>query len=122
MNTKDVNSPFQPWLAKEMDKRGWDAAELARRSGVNQSAIGQVISEKRALGAKLASAIAKALDMPESIVFQLAGLTQQEEGGPTLTENELMYIFRTLDDEDQKLLMSQARAIQRHRRRADASS
>lgn len=121
-STKDLDSPFQDWLAEELEKRGWTMAELARHAGVHQSAIGQVVRKSKALGIKLAQDIAKALDIPEDIVLVMGGLKSDTGDQPTIAENELLYIFRKFDEDERGLLISQARAILRHRRRNDASS
>jgi len=121
-STKDLDSPFQDWITEELNKRGWTMAELARHAGVHQSAIGQVMRKSKALGVKLAQSIAAALDVPEDIVFEMGGLKSTTGDKPTIAENELLYIFRKFDVDERDLLISQARAILRHRRRNNASS
>lgn len=64
---------FGQWLAKELEGRGWNPSEMARRCSVSHVAILRVISGERNAGPDLCRAIAKALEMPEEKVFRLAG-------------------------------------------------
>ena len=44
-----VDELFSDWLMNEMRERGWNQAELARRSGVTRQAIGQIEGMNRAV-------------------------------------------------------------------------
>lgn len=122
MDTMDENSGFQDWLQAELDKRTWNMAELARQAStperpISQSAISQVMLKKNRLGVKLASAIARALELPEDIVFEMGGLKSPSKRDESGIMRELALIFSHLDTEDQQLLIAQARLIRKHRRR-----
>jgi len=67
-------SDFSDWLEKELKDRDWRQADLVKRSGVNSGLLSQILSKQRKPGANTARAIARALGMAESEVFQRAGL------------------------------------------------
>lgn len=86
---------FGDWLVAEMDTRGWSQSELARRAEVSPAAISDVLSGRRNIGKELATAIAKGLKVPESLVFQKAGFlppdkTHSEEVEQIIHEAEGM--------------------------------
>lgn len=64
---------FADWLREELNKRQWNHAELARRSGVAQTQISRVIARKRGAGPELCIAIAKGLELPRAEVFRARG-------------------------------------------------
>ncbi len=64
---------FGDWLKKELDKRGWVQAELARRSGVPQGQISNIIRGIRQPGPEPCSAIGQALGVSREEIFQARG-------------------------------------------------
>lgn len=65
---------FNKWLQAEMDKRGMNQTDLARKGNFNPASLSRVLSGTRKLGADMAVGIARALHMrPERVMFQ-AGL------------------------------------------------
>lgn len=123
MGTMQPDSPFQEWLQAQLDKRGWNMAELARRASeaternIGQSAISQVMLRKNRLGAKLAVAIAKALDVSEDIVLEKGGLKSPNKQFISEAGQELLSLFDKMNEDDQQLLTAHARTISQHRRR-----
>lgn len=123
MDTMQPDSPFQEWLQAQLDKRGWNMAELARRASeaternIGQSAISQVMLRKNRLGAKLAVAIAKALDVSEDIVLEKGGLKSPNKQFISEAGQELLSLFDKMNEDDQQLLTAHARTISQHRRR-----
>ncbi len=64
---------FADWLQRELNKREWSHAELARRSGVQTSQISRVINRSRRAGPDLCIAIAGGLELPREEVFRARG-------------------------------------------------
>ena len=64
---------FGDWLKKELDKRGWAQAELARRSGVPQGQISNIIRGIRQPGPEPCIAIGQALGVSREEIFQARG-------------------------------------------------
>jgi len=123
MDTMQPDSPFQDWLQEQLDTRGWNMAELARRASeetgrnIGQSAISQVMLRKNRLGVKLATAIAKALEVSEDVVLEKGGLKSPNNFAISEAGQELLNIFDRMNEDDQQLLMAHARTISQHRRR-----
>lgn len=67
---------FINWLNEELRKRGWNRAELSRKSGLGESTLSSIYSGSRKVGKKSAQKIADALDLPESEVFRQAGIIE----------------------------------------------
>lgn len=123
MDTMEPNSPFQEWLQEQLDNRGWNMAELARRASegtgrnIGQSAISQVMLRKNRLGVKLATAIAKALGVSEDTVLEKGGLKSPNKNTISEAGQELLNIFDRMTEDDQQLLTAHARTIDQHRNR-----
>ena len=64
---------FANWLNNELNRRGWNYAELSRQSGMSRSMISRVISGYNRPGLEFCKSVADALDIPATIVLQLAG-------------------------------------------------
>ena len=66
---------FGSWLQKELDKRDWKQANLVH-AGVNSGYLSRVLSGLRNPGPSLCRQVARALNLPESEVFERAGLLE----------------------------------------------
>ena len=64
---------FGDWLKKELNKRGWVQSELARRSGIPQGQISNVIRGIRQPGPESCIAIGQALGISREEVFRARG-------------------------------------------------
>ena len=64
---------FANWLQQELNKRGWNHSELARRSDVLPAQISRVIARRQGAGPDLCIAIAKGLELPRSEIFRARG-------------------------------------------------
>jgi transcriptional regulator with XRE-family HTH domain len=69
---------FASWIQQELDKRGWDQAELARRSGVRPGSISRVMSRERSAGPDFCIALARGLNLPREEVFRARGWLLRE--------------------------------------------
>jgi transcriptional regulator with XRE-family HTH domain len=65
---------FNDWLDRELNKRNWTRAELARRGDISQSALSLIYSGQRKPGIELCGKVAKALGLPAENVLRQAGL------------------------------------------------
>lgn len=125
----DVTTPpeFFEWLKKELDKRGWSEADLARKSGMPQSIISGARRGTQAMGIISTNKIADALGVPQVTVAIMAGLI--EPPGKRFNVNELndqaKEIQAMLDDmSDQELkalerIGERARKLREQRARYD---
>lgn len=69
-----IMDKFNTWLMREMEKRGMNQTDLAKRGGFNPASLSRVLNGTRKIGLDMAVAIARALKMrPERIMYE-AGL------------------------------------------------
>lgn len=64
---------FPVWLQSELNRRGWDQAELARRSGITKAQISRVMVGDRSAGVEFCIAVATALRISRDEVFRARG-------------------------------------------------
>ncbi|MHB9133540.1 MAG: helix-turn-helix domain-containing protein [Armatimonadota bacterium] len=101
---------FTAWLQEQLDRRGWDQAELARRSRITNAHISRIMSGENQAGPEASLKIARALHLPPEDVFRHAGLLPRSKATPEGSE-ELLYYYSNLDKEDQRRVLAMARAV-----------
>jgi len=103
-------SEFGAWLLREMDKRGWNASELARRAGVSASNVSTIISGVKQPGFDFCVKTAPPLGYPPEMVLRAAGLLPPlpaPDGDPLLAE--LLATARALPSIERQRLVGVAR-------------
>jgi transcriptional regulator with XRE-family HTH domain len=100
------------WLIKELEERGWSHRELARRAGLSQTTVSQVISQQRKPTWDFCAVVAKALGEPVDRVFVLAGL-KRPLPPPVEEEHEALGILRGLSASVRGTAMTMLRALAR---------
>jgi transcriptional regulator with XRE-family HTH domain len=65
---------LQTWMLREIEKRGWVHAELARRAKVSPSHVSRVLSGEAAPGLELVVGLSKALGVSTDDICRMAGL------------------------------------------------
>lgn len=104
---------FSEWLQKELERRGWNQAELSRRSGVSEAQITRIITTERGPGPDAAKAFAHALHYPEEFIFRKAGLLSEkpedEPMAPSLAE--LIHLYLTASEEEQERMLEVIRVL-----------
>lgn len=65
---------FGNWLLALCAERDWNAADLARRSGLSQPVISRIVNGERKAGVQTCRAIAHAFGIPIDEVYRRAGL------------------------------------------------
>ncbi len=110
---------FVTWLTKEMEDRGWNNSELARRAGLVPSAISQVIAGNRGTGPEFCRSVARALGLPPETVFRRAGLLPGLAGPEEdVTFGELLDVVRNLSVEERVMVLELAEFLHQRRHRA----
>ena len=89
---------FANWLQNELDKRGWNQAELARKSGAKTASISRVMTGTRNIGPDLAISIALALGLPADIVYEKAGLLPKNNKSHRIQDNIIAYKTQELSE------------------------
>lgn len=103
---------FTDWLAAELDKRSWNHAELARRSGITRGALSHIFSHTRHPGVTLLRGIARGLHMPPEEVFRAAGILENPsdpDQSPGL--GEWIQMFRDADELTREKMLQSARSL-----------
>ena len=100
---------FSEWLKAEMEQRGMGVRELARQAGVSPGTISHILNGTRGPGPETCTKIARALDMPEILVFMKAGLMEETREETELTLRELYEILKDLPIEEQRAIVAEAR-------------
>jgi transcriptional regulator with XRE-family HTH domain len=69
-----MEQTFPQWIIEQLESREWSRAELARRAGLSQSVIYEVLSGNANPGYKLCVSIGKAFELTPESIFRAAGL------------------------------------------------
>ena len=93
----ETPSKLVEFLNQQMEERHWSKADFARAAGLGRSTITETFGGKRP-GMDVCKAIAKALEMPPEVIFDLAGHIKQH-GNLTPEEAEWLSLFRGMDAE-----------------------
>lgn len=110
---------FGEWLQKELDKRNWNQAELARRSGLTTAGISLMSNGQRGIGPDACNAIARAFGMPPETVFAAAGLLPPKS--PESEKKSLLeHMFDMLPEDEQDDILDFVRFKQEQWRREQA--
>jgi transcriptional regulator with XRE-family HTH domain len=101
---------FANWLNEQIDNRGWSQNEFARRAGVSQAQVSNVIGGYKA-GEDFCVGVARAFGLTRREVFARAGIIEPEPDGNDPTNLAMLYEFARLPKEDQAHLLKEARAL-----------
>lgn len=101
---------FSVWLLQEIESRGWNQAELHRKSGLSRTVISDVLSNKVSPGYEFCIAVGKALHVPGDHIMRIAGLL------PPLPERtqaheQLLYLFDRLNDKDRQTILDMMQVL-----------
>ena len=113
-----VNKSFAQWLENELSKRGWSAADLARKAHLTTGAISHVLNGSRSPGPDFCRAVARALHIPQYTVFYIAGLLEDVPDDLSQEEQELVYHFQQLTPDEQEDILAFLRQRARRARTA----
>jgi transcriptional regulator with XRE-family HTH domain len=91
-------SELNDWLHEELNSRAWSYSELARRAGISQASVSNVLKSKQTPGLEFCKGMAVALDTPLDRVLRMAGhlpplLPAVEQ------EREAVRLFRALSEQ-----------------------
>lgn len=101
---------FSMWLTQELNERGWHNSELARRSGMGNSTVSQILSGVKKPGWDFCANVAKAFGYPAEKVFRIAKLLPPSPEA-TEIEGELLHLFRQLPLDQQRFIVDQLRGV-----------
>lgn len=108
---------FGEWVTEQRERRGWSQNELARRMGISSGRLSMILTEQRGFKDDFCRDLARALGLPEIVVFVQAGLMSETANTEELTLRELYAILSDLPVEEQRAILAEARARYRGARR-----
>ena len=98
------------WLEQQLQARGWSSSELARRAGISQSSVSNVLTGKQIPGLEFCKGVARALDLRTEELLQRAGhLPPMPE--PVVEEQEALRLLRGLNGPMRGVALSLLRAL-----------
>ena len=98
------------WLEGQLEQRGWSSSELARRAGISQSSVSNVLTGKQIPGLEFCKGVARALDLrPEELLRQAGHLPPVSE--PVAEEREALRLLRGLNGPMRGVALSLLRAL-----------
>ena len=101
-------SKFLSWLDREMSKKGWSDAQLAKKAGISHPVISKARSGIQPIGWEACVAIATALELPPETVLREAGLLPKKTKEDPLNQ-EILFLVGKLPLEDQQEILEIAR-------------
>lgn len=107
------------WILEELDKRGWQPADLARKAGLSTGSLSNILNGNRKPGPSVCVAIAQALDEPPELVFRKARLLPPLIGPEeSQTFDEILdFMKRLTEDEREEVLDYAKRRYERQQRK-----
>lgn len=109
MNT--MNDKLATLIANELERQGWSARELGRRSGYTGAYISRIIAGEQKGTFDFCAAIAPHLGKTPEELFRLVGLLPTEPE-PGQNEDKLLAGFRQLSPQQQQFLIDSMRGLQ----------
>lgn len=103
-----VSTEFSLWLKKQMEDRGMNQAQLARRSKTTTATISRVLNGTRNAGPEICASIADAFGLSPDVVYRAAGLLPEKRGDDNVA-NEIIDIYKMLNDYNRLELLEYAR-------------
>lgn len=107
---------FGDWLMAELERRGLTQADLSRMAHISSAQVANVVNGDRQAGDKFCRAVARAFDLPQTEVFRLAKLLDDEPDTNPLTDR-LLAIAAQLSEDEMRDLLDYAELIKRRRKR-----
>jgi len=99
---------FADWLNRELNERDWSQNELARRMGKSSGGLSMIVNQQRGITADFCRELARVLHLPETVIFERAGLLSPASNSGELTLRELYEILKELPVEEQRAILAEA--------------
>ena len=100
---------FFSWINNQIESKGWNYAELARRTGYSRSAISMTLNGQTKLTWDFCDKLAEAFDLPAEEVFRRAGLLRPSPDPAGL--QELVELAKGLEPTERAELTNFARYL-----------
>lgn len=106
-----MDSMFPDWLRKEIEDRGMTVTELSVKMKVPPASIYRILNGERDAGDDICRGIARALGLPQDVVFYRAGLlTERPQYGDDVAEIANLFDSLSEDDKDEMIKLAHMKA------------
>ena len=105
-----MGNNFAGWLNGLLMEAGWSNSEFARRIEVVPSTVSMWLSGQKVPSPANCISIAKELKLPPEQVLRRAGFIP-DVAPEAESEEELLYIFRQLDEKTQEMIVSMIKGL-----------
>lgn len=103
---------FETWLTKTANDRGLTLVDVSREANLGPSTLRNIFKGLRKAGPDVCDSLAKVLDIDPVIVYRRAGILPLDPGGESaIGEDELVFIYRQLDEAGQREALAVIRAL-----------
>lgn len=99
-----IDSRFNDWLLTELDDRGWNQSDLARKSGMSPGHISHILAGTRKAGLDFYQGVGRALRVPLDEVLRQAGLIAPPAADDPLIETVLRRMYAIPPSQRQPLI------------------
>lgn len=100
MAVMDKNN-FINYIWKELDQRGWKQSDLARRAGIKDGTLSNILGGHRKPSVETLHSLARALGEPPDKLLRIAGYLPAALPNSSQLEEDLLHSFRALPKEQQ---------------------
>lgn len=94
---------FSHWLKNKMDEQNISQIDFAHRAGITVQTVRNILTQNRRPGPTACIGIARALNLPPSVVYMHAGLLPQEKDKAEL-ETILSHKITLLNSNQQQVI------------------
>ena len=117
-----MENSLQEWVGDEMNARGWNRSELARRAHVSRGTISNILNGMRGIGVDVAEKLANAFDVPPSLVMKKAGIIA-ERVSESDEKEEIFGLFTQLSPEERDEIRDLMKfKLERNKRNTDTKN
>ncbi|MGB3327555.1 MAG: helix-turn-helix transcriptional regulator [Thermomicrobiales bacterium] len=101
MTTQEQRDQFAEWLQRQIDQRGWTAADFARAAGMQNGRVSEYLRAKYVPGPVLAKRIADALDiLPTTVLIEAGRFEDDDLFDPQGDQRELVDMLTRVNLDD----------------------
>ena len=106
---------FHEWLEGELKARGMRAQDLANDGNIDPATVSSLLNDQRKLGPDVGRRVAKALQLPQWVVFMAGGLMTEApdyvgQSMPPVMASIVREV-RKAEEKDQRLLLAMIRTL-----------
>ena len=106
----EAKKNIELWLDEVLKARGWTRNQLSTAAGLASGTLTNIFSGDKGIGKGVSKKIAKALNIPEEVVFREAGLIKKNPDYDELTE-KIVHLVSQMDEIDKNDVLQYAEVV-----------